>query len=69
MNRYWLMKLTDYDIHNKIETWKCMSISTNKPGELRNFLSNGFRIYDLKENRVVETNLDLHKWLQDKGLL
>lgn len=68
MKRYWLMKLVDYDKESKVETWKCLNLGTKKPHELNNFLFNGYRIYDIQENKVVKTNLDLHKWLNDKSL-
>lgn len=62
------MRLIDYDDDLKVETWKYTNISTNKPHELNNFMFNGYRVYDTIEDKVVRTNLDLHRWLQDKSL-
>lgn len=68
MKRYWLMKLIDYDEHTETETWKCLNLGTEKPHELNNFMFNGYRIYDSVDRKVIKTNLDLHKWIQDKSL-
>ncbi len=67
MKRYSLMKLINYDQATKTQTWKCLKLSTESPHELNNFMSNGYRIYDNFENRVIKTNLDLHKWLKDNS--
>lgn len=67
MKRYWLMKLIDYDLSSKVETWKCLNMGTNKPSELNNFLSNGYRIYDNKDNVVVKTKLNIDDWLKEKN--
>jgi len=66
MKRYRLMKLVDYDSRSKLETWKYTNISSSKPHELNNFMFNGYRIYDSLEEKVLRTNLDLHRWLQEK---
>ncbi|PYY28289.1 hypothetical protein PIL02S_03440 [Paenibacillus illinoisensis] len=63
------MKLIDYDQDKKIETWKCLKMGANDAYILNNFMANGHRIYDLKENRVINTRLDLKKWLRDSDKL
>lgn len=68
MKRYWLMKLTDYNVDTKMQTWKCLNLGSEKPHELNNFMFNGYRIYDIVEKKVIKTNLDLHKWMEDKSL-
>ncbi|WP_091019933.1 hypothetical protein [Paenibacillus amylolyticus] len=67
MKRYWLMKLIEYDSTSKIETWKCLKLGADKPHELSNFLFNGYRIYDNKDNVVTQTKLDLTQWLKDNA--
>ena len=62
------MKLLDYDEKSKVETWKCMNIGSDKRHDLDNFLSNGYRIFDTKEKKVVVTKLDLHRWIKEKSL-
>jgi len=59
------MKLINYDSTSKIETWKFLSIGTNKPHELNNFMFNGYRIYDKQNNAIIKTNLNLKQWIKD----
>lgn len=67
MKRYRLMKLVDYDERSKLETWKYTNLSSDKPHELNNFMFNGYRICDTLEDKVLRTNLELHRWLQMKA--
>ncbi|PZT57431.1 hypothetical protein DN757_01895 [Paenibacillus silvae] len=67
MKRYILMKLVDYNVEEDMQTWKFLTLGAEDPYELNNFMSNGYRIYDNVEQRVIKTNLDLHKWLADNS--
>lgn len=57
-NRYVIQKLTHADKEKKLEVWKNTSISSDKVGDLLNFIAVGYRIFDAKSNRAIKTNLN-----------
>lgn len=53
-SRYIVQKLIEFDIENKLEVWRNTSIRSDNIGSLMNFISDDYRIYDLKMNVVVK---------------
>lgn len=65
MKRYSLMKLAAYDKEHNLKTWKFVNIEAEEANDLNNFMANGFRIWDTMKNKVVKTNLDIAKWIEE----
>ncbi|WP_211750443.1 hypothetical protein [Paenibacillus sp. Marseille-Q4541] len=58
VKRYVLQKLIDEDKDKHLKVWKNTTLSSEKYHELNNFLSKGYRIYDMENNKIVKVYRD-----------
>lgn len=55
-SRYIVQKLIDSDLSLNLEIWKNTTVSSNNIDSLVNFISEGYRVFDLEENVIVLKN-------------
>lgn len=55
-SRYIVQKLIDSDQSLNLEIWKNTIVSSNNIDSLVNFISEGYRVFDLQDNVIVVRN-------------